>query len=245
MWKSNSYEVVGRAHLKSGMPCQDKTLKMQQDGVFAIALADGAGSAKDSETGALVAVRSSAEFVTGNFEDLYAFMDGEEAKQQLTGHFLKQLQQKSEELGCKLSDLASTLLLAAVKDDRFLITHIGDGVIGYMVDGVLKVASHPQNGEFANETVFTTSAGMEHSMKLIKGKLDGVNGFVLMSDGSAASLYNRQTLELAKPVQEILKKNTELEGQRMGQLIRHLFDEMIVKRTTDDCSIAVLSRAEL
>ena len=54
-------------------------------------------------------------------------------------------------------DLASTLLFVAIKDNKFIMAHIGDGIIGYLKQDELKIATHPMNGEFINTTVFTTS----------------------------------------------------------------------------------------
>jgi len=242
MWKSSSYEVVGRGHAKMGLPCQDKTLGLEFDGATVIALADGAGSAKASDVGAAIATETATQFVAQNFEALYIETDGQLVKFQICEAVLSKLEAASKEMACKLSDLASTLLLAAVKDDRFLMVHIGDGVIGCLKGSEMVVASKPHNGEFANETVFTTSAGSIDVMKIIKGEIGQINGFVLMSDGSATSLYNSRTQQFAATVAQIVKKNIASSNENMTKMIRHLFDEFIVKRTTDDCSIIVLSK---
>lgn len=98
--------------------------------------------------------------------------------------------------------MASTLLLVAIKDDKFIIAHIGDGVIGYLKNNEMKIASQPENGEFVNTTVFTTSKDAIMTMKLIKGFLGTIQGFVLMSDGPEARLYSKQENKLA----DVLKK---------------------------------------
>ena len=56
MWNSVECAVQGRGHIKSDIPCQDKTFHVHENGVDVIALADGAGSARLSHYG--------AEFVT-------------------------------------------------------------------------------------------------------------------------------------------------------------------------------------
>src|SRR5690606_42119695 len=60
-------------------------------------------------------------------------------------------------LGCTFAELASTFLAVAVSAERFLVVHIGDGVIGYVKNGELRVISAPDNAEFANQTTFVTS----------------------------------------------------------------------------------------
>lgn len=42
------------------------------------------------------------------------------------------LEKLAQELDCLVKDLASTLLVVAVKNGKYLILHIGDGVIGYV-----------------------------------------------------------------------------------------------------------------
>lgn len=45
MWKTQVDHVTGRGHQRQGMPCQDRVLAMEKNGVTVVALADGAGSA--------------------------------------------------------------------------------------------------------------------------------------------------------------------------------------------------------
>ena len=87
-------------------------------------------------------------------------------------------------------DLAATMLVVAENNDRFIIAHIGDDVIGYLDGDVLKTASAPSNGEHANETYFVTSRDAINTMKLFKGSIKNIAGFVIMSDGTEQSLYS-------------------------------------------------------
>jgi len=235
MWKSSSYEVMGRYHLKHGLPCQDKTYRLEANGATVIALADGAGSAKDSEQGATTAVHTASEFIATQFEALYQEADNQLVKLQVHEAVVNSLKQKSQKLNCQLADLASTLLVVAVKEGRFLMVHLGDGVIGYLKGSDLGVASYPQNGEFANVTVFTTSPDALTHMKVSRGDIAGIQGFVLLSDGATASLYNPREKLLATPLKEMIRQNNP-------SFLKRIFDEFIVNRTTDDCSIAVMSK---
>ena len=99
-------------------------------------------------------------------------------------------------MNCTVKDLASTLLFVAVKDDKFILGHLGDGVIGYLKNNCLKTASLPNNGEFSNETYFSTSKDASSHMKLAKGSVRDIDGFVLMSDGTADSFYNKKEKKL-------------------------------------------------
>ena len=184
MWKSVGCEVQGKGHVKMGIPCQDKTICLTRNGVTAIALADGAGSSMLSHYGAECVVKSATLFVIDNYEKLLSNDDGKSVKHDILDYILKQLFIKAEELDCDVDALASTLLLVAVFEDSYLIIHIGDGVIGYLDGTQLKVASAPENGEFANVTTFVTSNEALKSMRLFKGLLNDISGFVMMSDGT-------------------------------------------------------------
>jgi hypothetical protein len=242
MWKSVNYEVCGRSHIKSGIPCQDRTLSFNKNGVDIIVLADGAGSAKLSHFGAELVTKAAGEYISSNFNKLVDNPDGKEVKLSILSYLLEQLANASNELNCEINDLASTLLLVAASQNTFLMLHIGDGVIGYLKDNQLKVASMPENGEFANSTTFVTSKNALSSMRLFKGRLDGISGFVLMSDGTAESLYHKQSKRLASVIIRMMHRNCLISHEKMLSLLKSSFDQLIALNTQDDCSIALMSR---
>lgn len=61
MWRSVCCAAQGSGHRKSGVPCQDKTFRLDKNGVHIIVLSDGAGSARLSHFGAERVVRAAAE----------------------------------------------------------------------------------------------------------------------------------------------------------------------------------------
>jgi hypothetical protein len=110
MWKHVSYEVQGVNHVNSNVPCQDKTYTCFQNGVYIIALADGAGSAKFSHFGADCVVHSISEFISFNFNNLIKITDGKRVKIDIIDCLLQNLNIIAEKQKCDLSDLATTLL---------------------------------------------------------------------------------------------------------------------------------------
>lgn len=242
MWKSVCCEVQGLGHQKSSTPCQDKTFSLTQNGIHIIALADGAGSAKLSHFGAECVVRSASALLARRFQDYLACEDGRQVKQEIVTQLRQDLQQQADLLGCELSDLASTLLLAAVWEDWFILAHIGDGVIGYLDRQQLKVASTPDNGEFSNETTFVTSRQAAASMRLFKGKLEEKSAFVLMSDGTEQSLYQKSSKTLAGIVVKLMHRTCLINGEAMKRQLEEAFQLVILPNTQDDCSIAILAR---
>lgn len=242
MWSYSSCQVQGRGHIKNQVPCQDKTKTVYEDGTYVIALADGAGSASLSHYGASCVVDSISELFVHHFEDLFANEDGRLVKLAIMEKVLADINSKAEELNCTPKDLASTMLVVAVNNDRFIIAHIGDGVIGYLDGDTLKTASAPSNGEHANETYFVTSRDAINTMKLFKGSVKNIAGFVLMSDGSEQSLYNKKSNTLSPAVIKLMQRNIILDEEAMHEQLDSTFKNVIITRTHDDCSIALLSR---
>lgn len=158
---------------------------------------------------------------------------------------------REESIPCSLYELSSTLLLVAVRRRRYIALHIGDGVIGIerqTSGGVrtIKALSLPENGEFSNETVFVTSSKAERSMRLYKGRVDSalgnITGFILMSDGPEASLYHKRSRTLAPACKKLLSACRDLSCQIAEERLDSTLRNVIAKRTSDDCSLALLAR---
>ena len=240
MWNSFQCAVQGRSHIKADIPCQDKTYSAVANDVQVIALADGAGSAKLSHHGAETVTTFLCSVLIEKFDTYFLDNDGVAVKYQIIEGLLKSLNERAEQLDCRINDLASTLLLVAIKKDRFIIAHIGDGVIGYLKNNELKIASQPENGEFINTTVFTTSRDAINTMKLIKGSLGEIQGFVLMSDGTETSLYNKKEHKFADVLKKIMQISTIVSLDKLQEQLEQSFKNVISQATTDDCSIAML-----
>lgn len=240
MWKKINYQIQGRGHEKDNIPCQDKTYAIKKNGVHCIALADGAGSAKLSHIGADIAVRVASEYLCTNFEKALNDEDGINTKKEFIKVVYESLMLTAEELRCEIRDLASTLMIVAIKGDDYILFHIGDGVVGAYRNGEVEVISWPVNGEYAGSTVFTTSSNVSNYLVGKRKKLDGIEGFVLMSDGTGDSFYDKNTKTLVPSTRnffEYLKSENE---EAMEELVDNTFREVISKKTFDDCSICLI-----
>lgn len=240
-WTTIQCAVQGRGHLTSGTPCQDNTCSIVKDGCTVCALADGAGSATLSHFGAKAATQAVCSYIAENF-DLVIKKDGVIVKKEILATVGQRLEALCSEKGCAIKDLASTLLFVAEKSGTFIVCHIGDGVVGYVKEGKVLVASHPENGEFANTTVFTTSSNAITSMKLIKGKLNQISGFVLMSDGTEASFYNKRKRVLSPSLARLVKLASVCNADYMSQKLNNSFENLVKQQTSDDCSIVLMSQ---
>lgn len=240
-WKSVCCAVQGRGHAKKNIPCQDKVARREENGINVIVLADGAGSAAMSHFGAKVVVNRVTAFVADRFFDLIAQDDGRKVTQDILSVALQALTDEAELRECELKDLASTLLVAAVNDEKFFLAHLGDGVIGYLNDAGLKVATTPDNGEFSNETVFITSANAATRMRIYKGDLKSISGFILMSDGTEQSLYNKRNKTLAPAVKRLMHRTCLVSTEVLTPQLEEALG-IVLENTQDDCSIAILAR---
>ena len=242
MWNIIQCAVKGRSHEKVNMPCQDKTYALFENDVQTIALADGAGSAKLSHFGAETVTRCICEEMVRGFDDYFNNEDGMTVKQQMIEVIEKRLEQTAKQQECDMIDLASTLLFVAIKDNKFIMAHIGDGIIGYLKQDELKIATHPMNGEFINTTVFTTSMDVVRETRLIKGGVEEIKGFVLMSDGTESSLYNKKDDKFADVVKKIMKMSMKSEIKIVEKQLKQSFENVVSKATVDDCSMIMIVR---
>lgn len=229
----------GRAHEGNGQPCQDYAAGRRSGGVAVVALADGAGSAARSDVGARVAVETTIVFLLERFADALA---GDEASVRtvLVDVLRARLEEEARRLEVVTRELATTLLFVAVNRGQFLAGHVGDGVIGCERAGVLEVLSHPEHGEFLNETTFVTSSRAAERLALHRGALEGRSAFVLMSDGSAESLYRRRDGSLAPGVASMCTWLDRRAPDEVEIALQRSLGDVIGPQTRDDCSLAIL-----
>lgn len=140
-----------------------------------------------------------------------------------------------------VDDLACTLLFAAYKDGHVLAGHLGDGVIGVQDGTEVSVLSLPENGEYANSTFFVTDKGASSHLRIYQFDATGSLGVMLMSDGTAESLFNRSTKGLAPAVATMFGWARKLPAKKLSVVLEQNLEQIFRAKTTDDCSIAILA----
>ncbi len=266
-WKIASSYIIGQGHVSKNISCQDRTFKLvdkiilkqivkrkifknrrsmninkntidSKNSFYGLSLADGAGSCKYSDIGAELITKKILQYIKENFEILFK---DKNIRLTLIDYIENELQKITTNNNITFKDLSSTLLFIAIKNNKFIIGHIGDGVIG-MLDNKdnLKTISKPDNGEFSNSTFFTTSIKYKERLRILKGTLKSSVGFILMSDGAEESLYNKKEESLSdtnKIIINWLKNNNETDVEKA--LFSNL-EQVISKQTSDDCSIGIM-----
>lgn len=248
-WTNACSAVRGRSHHSSGIPCQDSVLVCCRRGVTVAALADGAGSARHSDIGSRCCVEKVSELLSRRFDSCWSMQD-EALQAEAIDCVLGELEQKRA-LDSELYDYASTLLAVAVHGNRYLCFHLGDGVVGIQHTNEsnvrsLQVLSAPENGEFINETFFTTTVGAGEHLRVYRGRLDKRGertiGFILMSDGPETALYRASSQTLAPACEKLLLSCRRLPPRIMRGRLDATVRMLANKTTRDDCSVVLLAR---
>lgn len=154
---------------------------------------------------------------------------------------LQSLRRKNRRRKEPLDSMACTLLVAAYKDGRYIAGHIGDGIIAVANGTRSFVLSTPENGEFLNTTIFVTDRNALTCLRLYSGIVNEGFGAMLMTDGTAESLYDRSNQTLAPAVDRFFEWARRLPDRKMETVLLANLQEVFSKRSTDDCSIAVMS----
>jgi serine/threonine protein phosphatase PrpC len=238
-WKVAGTFVVGISHENQNKVCHDRYAYKYYQNAVSISLADGAGSALRPEIGAEIATKQVNKTITKNFDYIFD-SDIALAIHKLTHPIRTALGKYAKSHNNNIKDLATTLLFACVKDDKFIAGHIGDGILAYLKKGELIILSPPDNGEFINETYFITSSSYKSRFRLFKGSVDDIEGFVLMSDGTCESLFDKRDHKLAPVVYTLFEWLDSYSMNEVNTALKENFESLIRKKTTDDCSIALL-----
>ena len=228
---------TGRRHLQEGIPCQDCIAVCRGEPVLCCALADGAGSRNSSHLGADCVTQTVARQMTDHFEELWAMEDPQLAKEVISGCV-----QALSQLEPPIYELASTLLFcAAHRDGRYLAGHLGDGVMVLEKNGALLVFSAPENGEYQNETYFITGVDAQQHLRLQRGRWTEPGTLLLMSDGTADSLYHYADQTPAAACQTLAAWLRDGEEDVISQAIQNNLERTFAKRTSDDMSLILLA----
>ncbi len=244
-WKIASGYIVGRGHIAKNMPCQDRTFKLKgktsQGNFYGLALADGAGSCKHSDLGAEAITKKILYFIRSRYKYL---QNKKNPSRYLLSFIEQQLYQIAQQKNIEVKELSSTLLCVTIVNNAYIICHIGDGVIGVLSENNhLNIVSYPENGEYANSTFFTTSIHHTKRLRVKMGILSQANGFILMSDGSQESLYDKRTDTLGNINKTIINWLSKASETRVEKAIYLNLEQFIARKTTDDCSIAIMRKS--
>lgn len=164
-WRAIVHSAIGTRHQLKQLPCQDYGSYVLQSDTMIGAVADGAGSAKYSDTGAQLAVKTALATLE-QWSDHWSAVDLQaieaDAKTIFTAmvdNVFVALNAEAEMGEYDVKELGCTLLSFIATPHWLACMQIGDGFIvaqGEQMD-TFDLLFEPSKGEYINETVFVTS----------------------------------------------------------------------------------------
>ena len=254
-WRQAHGLVVGNDHIESNTPCQDNVYYVGKNGLHVLAVSDGAGSKQYSQFGSEIATKAVCNYLIEEFDNLYISSETygksqdeiKEAqkmvKESIFNYVKRKIISKAEELQVEVDELACTLLFVAKKDEKVIMGHIGDGVIAGLFNSgsneMLKVLSHPENGEQINITFFLTDPDAIEHFRVSAERMSNLTGLMLMSDGAEEVLYhpiNGMHINCLKLFHNF-NNNTDAE---YNKILNKFLKNQVAKYSYDDLSINIL-----
>jgi serine/threonine protein phosphatase PrpC len=250
-WKNVHTKQVGTSHIDKNIPCQDATNYLYNKGISVMAVADGAGSRKLSHEGSEIVVQEICNIISENFEDFFIELEETahydmkslDIKKRIINHLQKKLFDYAvSHQNINVDDLASTLLFYAYSKNRYILGHIGDGIIGSLKEAnqtnTIETLSFPENGSAANITFFVTNQDVLEHFRIQTGFNHQSSGFILMSDGPEEAFFdpfnglNNNTIKL-------FTNFTNIEPQKYKDILDQLLKDQISKVSDDDLSLNI------
>lgn len=248
-WKQCGVRAQGKDHIASGVTCQDNVAELSCAGVHAIALSDGGGSRKYSEIGSEHATKAACRLLCERFDAFYSRLDDIDAADKQKERLLQSLRLEilDEILAAlrtqvtaerSLRDFGCTLQFAAVKDGKYIVGHIGDGVIAGLyqigLNRKVQVLSHPENGGAPNVTFFVTDHDAKDHLRFSHGECRQLEGILMMSDGPEEVLYSgadgmhQNTLKLFDNFRGVTQADyaAALSKFLTGSIAKHSYDDL-------------------
>lgn len=256
-WIYGGANVIGTSHIETNTPCQDafsiSTSKNEE--WVAVAICDGAGSAKHSEKG--------AHLVASTFSKKLIDLSNEFDNNRLPGawvndYIIQQIIDIRRELRKAsgkddISEFHTTLVACLLGKTGGFVIHIGDGSL---VGGKSKLKenvvildeqffiSEPRNGEYANETFFITEGDWIKHLRF--NPLPPLDWFFIGTDGGNSFYLNTNNTPKKEFITSLLKELHEHPHTNWNTKMESVLkDERAKVITNDDKTLFVFSRLEL
>lgn len=219
-WSVFQASTAGPSHEQLGTPCQDAFEAWTDNGMLVIVVADGAGSAKHSELGATLFVRSVVHglrecIITTNGANGDVLAASRSNLPSIIGEAREKAAELATTQGFSISDLDCTLVgVVATSPGVGFFFHVGDGLaIAVLEDSPSSpVVSFPENGEYSNETWFVTSTDWSEHLRITPFEVP-VEIIGVMTDGPMPFVMGPGNTHFApgfiKPVADYLKEHPQ------------------------------------
>ena len=181
------FSLVGKSHLVKKTCCQDahRVLKMENGWIIA-AVADGVGSAKNSQIGSRIAVDTVVEFCNEHMPWDYNLISIKSMMRTAYNYAFKQILRESKKSNEPIDSYDTTLTMVIYDGKRIIYGHSGDGaIIGLTVYGDYIEVTKPQKGP-DGVTVIPLRSG--YTQWVIDTYEEDLASVMLMTDGMLDTL---------------------------------------------------------
>ena len=243
-YKVASATQQGTSHVKNGnLPCQDIVLADNLNDTVFLGLADGAGSKVNSQYVAKFILDALFIELTGN---LHFYLKTDDMQMKLTKFIESLLYSYAREERIDFEELASTLLVVVIYEDKYLLLHIGDGlIVSIDEEDKFKILSLPENGTYANETYFINTIEYKERLRISHGNINDIrNGLLLCSDGIEDLIYNYQTLEVTPLVKTMIDWLDAESEKHVSEILAYNLENKFSQRSDDDLSLIIFKESK-
>lgn len=252
-WRVAAASVEGTSHAKLGTPCQDAvTVKFFNDAdgreVLVVVVSDGAGSAKRSDIGSMLACSTIAEAVEVFLAESRRVVEIDRAVAETwLAMVRKAIVERAAEDGEVPREYACTLLAAVVGQDAAAFMQIGDGAT-VIFDGEGWAWIHwPQHGEYLNTTNFVTADNARECLDFDLCEVI-VDELAVFTDGLEGLVLHQATKTVFSPFFDRMIPAVRactaagLDAGLSEALASYLTSPPICARTDDDKSLVLATR---
>ncbi len=261
-WQVIGASVTGTAHTRAGRPGEDAhAWRQRPDDTLLLAVADGAGSAAQAAAGAACAVtvavdaadqalRGSTPTTRDGWQALLsqavlAARAALVARVPLvaTTPDTVALPDPALPAAPALRDFATTLLLAVVGAGWLAAVQIGDGALVISDStGALTVVTHPNHGQYLNETLFLTGDDPLAGAQFAVQPIANVCAVALLTDGLQALALTLADNTPHAPFFAPLFAHAAQAAGDATQLTAFLDSARVAERTDDDKTLLLAVR---
>lgn len=191
MHQKINYEIFskrGKLHEKQGKENEDAiNVVTNGDYIFAI-LSDGAGSGPLPKLSSQCTVDEVGKECLIKSTEMFSSND---KLKNLIYNLQSRLKETALENACKLSDMMATLVVVGIdlKNKRYIVIHVGDGLVAKVEDNEWRIVSYPENGYSKNSTYFPNSSNVYSHLRIKFGTFGPNEKFFLGTDGCFEGLY--------------------------------------------------------
>lgn len=234
----SSAKYIGKIHKQMNLNNQDYVLVRNfSDEISLAVLADGAGSKNNGGETAEYIIKCVEKYCMDNFEQ-DDFIDI--LKSEIYSYVNEKLYNMIEEKNASCEDYGSTMLFVVIYDEKYVVGHIGDGIILYKGIDEFSVLSLPENGKYLNQTYFVPSEENKEHFRLYEGTLEEEFCFILASDGISGTLYNQLDNQISNVCKQMYHWCKSYSEEECNKILEANLIEVFDKYTDDDKSIAII-----